>query len=138
MLKHVLLSLTFIAALAAAGLGTASKAEASHGCGYYGGYGGYGYRSHYPSHYGSYGYGGHGYGYGSRFSYSAATVIRTTDTMVAGTMATMAIAITVTIMAAYTSRLASSVQPAKRLYTKAAAAPARNARAAALLFAAME
>jgi hypothetical protein len=64
--------------------------------------------------------------------------IRTTDITVAGTMATMAIAITVTIMAAYTSRLASSVQPAKRLYTKAAAAPARSARAAASLFAAME
>jgi hypothetical protein len=64
MLKRVLLSLTFVAALAAAGLGTASKAEAGHGCGYYGGYGGYGHRSYYPSYYGHY-----GHGYGPSFSY---------------------------------------------------------------------
>jgi len=64
MFKRVLLSLTFVAALAAAGLGTANKAEAGHGCGYYGGYGGYGYGDYYPSY-----YGGYGYGHGPRFSY---------------------------------------------------------------------
>jgi hypothetical protein len=62
MLKRALLALTFVAALAAAGLGTASNAEAGHGC-YRGGfYGGYGYGDYYPSYYG-------GYGHGPRFSY---------------------------------------------------------------------
>ena len=61
------------------------------------------------------------------FRILAATVIRTTDTMVAVTMATMAIAITVTIMAAYTSRLASSVQPAKRAVYESGGSTARNA-----------
>jgi hypothetical protein len=70
MLKRALLALTFVAALAAAGVGAVNKAEAGHGCGYYGGgfgYGGYGYRDYYPSYYGGYGHRYHGfYGHGHR------------------------------------------------------------------------
>ena len=57
MLKRVLLALTFVAALGAAGVGMTNKAEARHDCDYgYGGYGGYGYGGYYPSYYSSYGY----------------------------------------------------------------------------------
>jgi hypothetical protein len=58
-MKRILLALTFVAALGAAGLGIGSKAEAWHGChdGY--GYGHYGYRS-YPVYYGGY-YPSHSY-----------------------------------------------------------------------------
>jgi hypothetical protein len=58
MLKRVLLSLTFVVVLAAAGLGM-SRNAAAYGCDYgYGGYGGYG--SYYPDY---------SYGYGPRVSY---------------------------------------------------------------------
>jgi hypothetical protein len=60
MFKRVLVALTFVVALGAAGLGMSGKAEAGHGCGY-GGYG-HGYRSYYPSYYDH-------YDYGSRVSY---------------------------------------------------------------------
>ena len=61
-MKRIFLTLTFVAALAAAGLGMSSTAEADHSCGY----GGYGYRSYnYPSYYSYY----DGYDYGPRFSY---------------------------------------------------------------------
>ncbi len=52
MFKRVVLALTFVAALGAAGLGMSSNANAGHGCGY-----GYEYGAYYPSHYGSWGYG---------------------------------------------------------------------------------
>jgi hypothetical protein len=55
MFKRVLLSLTFIVALATAGLAMSGTA-AAYGC-HYGGYGGYGSYSDY------------GYGYGPRVSY---------------------------------------------------------------------
>jgi hypothetical protein len=62
MLKRVLLGLTFVAALGAAGLGMTSSAQADHRCGY----GGYGYRTaYYPSYHSYYG----GYDYGPRVSY---------------------------------------------------------------------
>jgi hypothetical protein len=52
-MKRILLSLAFVAALAAGGLGLSSAAEAYGGCGY----GSYGYSSnYYPSYYGGYGY----------------------------------------------------------------------------------
>ena len=54
MLKRVLLALTFVAALGAAGVGMAGKAQARHDCDY--GYGGYGHGGHYPGYYSSYGY----------------------------------------------------------------------------------
>ncbi|HEY3392458.1 MAG TPA: hypothetical protein VGK58_07115 [Lacipirellulaceae bacterium] len=60
MLKRALLALAFVAALGAAGMGVANKAEAGHGHFYGGYYGGYG--TYYPSYYG-------GYGHGPRFSY---------------------------------------------------------------------
>ena len=60
MFKRVVLALTFVAALGAAGLGMGSKAVAGHGCGYgrYGGYGygGHSYRAYYSDHYGDWGY----------------------------------------------------------------------------------
>jgi hypothetical protein len=62
-MKRIFLALTFVAALAAAGLGMSSTATAGHGCydDYYGGW--YGYRSHYYPSYYSY------YDYGPSFSY---------------------------------------------------------------------
>jgi TRAP-type C4-dicarboxylate transport system permease large subunit len=84
-------------------------------------------------------------GRGSRIT--AVTVTRTMDTTVTGataitTIVITTIAITTTtatateaiIMAAFISRLASSVQPAKRLFTKAAAASARSARGCRFAF----
>jgi hypothetical protein len=73
MVKRVLLALTFVAALGAAGFGLSGAAQAGHGCGYGGGYGyggygyggGYGHSSYYPSYHSHYG----GYGYGPRVSY---------------------------------------------------------------------
>jgi hypothetical protein len=63
MSKRVLLALTFVAALGAAGVGMTSKAQAGHDCGYGGhGYGGYGYSDYYPAYVSS-------YGYAPRFSY---------------------------------------------------------------------
>jgi hypothetical protein len=59
MLKRTLIALSFVVALCAAGFGISSKAEAGHGCGYYG------YRSYYPSYYSYYDY----YDYGPRISY---------------------------------------------------------------------
>ena len=60
MFKRMLLALTFVAALGAAGVGTSSKAMA-HGCGY----GGYGYRAAYYPTYASY----YSYGYAPRVAY---------------------------------------------------------------------
>lgn len=64
MFRRIVLAFTFVAALGAAGVGMASKAEA-HGCGYGGGYANYyGYRnvyySGYPNAYTPY-YAGYGY-----------------------------------------------------------------------------
>jgi hypothetical protein len=61
MSKRVLLSLTFAAALFAAGLSTSNNAEAYGGCGWGGGYGGY-YGASYPGYYS-------GWGYSPRLSY---------------------------------------------------------------------
>ena len=61
MFKRILLALTFVAALGAAGLGTSGTAMA-HGCGY----GGYGYRTaYYPPVYASY----YSYGYSPQVAY---------------------------------------------------------------------
>jgi hypothetical protein len=55
-MKRIMLALTFVAALAAGGLGMSSKAAAWHGCHESYGYGHYGgYRS-YPVYYSDWGY----------------------------------------------------------------------------------
>jgi hypothetical protein len=63
-MKRILLALTFVVALGAAGFGMTSTAQARHGCydGYGYGYGGYGYSSYSPvSYYGGWGYPRHSY-----------------------------------------------------------------------------
>jgi hypothetical protein len=55
-MKRILLALTFVAVLAAGGLGMGSKAAAWGGCYDSYGYGHYGYRS-YPVYYSDWGYG---------------------------------------------------------------------------------
>jgi hypothetical protein len=67
-MKRILLALTFVAVLGAAGLGMSSNAAAWHGCNDGYGYGGYGYRS-YPSYYGGWGQSRHYGGYHSRRDY---------------------------------------------------------------------
>ena len=52
-MKRILLALTFVAALGAAGLGMSNTAEARHGCAY----GGFAYPAYYPSYYSYYDYG---------------------------------------------------------------------------------
>ncbi|MEX2308543.1 MAG: hypothetical protein WD738_13160 [Pirellulales bacterium] len=69
MLKRILLALTFVAVLGAAGLGMSSKAAAGHGCYDDYSYGGYGYRTYQPVYYSDWGYPTYyrSYGYPQRY-----------------------------------------------------------------------
>ena len=89
MFKRILLSLTFVAALGAATLGTSSTALAWHDC--HSGYGGYGYQAAYYPTYAPY----YGYGYAPRVAYYPAPIRCTT----AATMADIIAAITTTTAA---------------------------------------